>query len=91
LYQRQHVSSRHLEQLSKDTTRVAHQNLYGSMMWHLLLTPLAALGYVQPWLAAITMLVSSLAVAVNALRLYRRQSYELAHVWAGGPAGSRLG
>lgn len=91
LYLRQHVSSRHLEQLSKDTTRVAHQNLYGSMMWHLLLTPLAALGYVQPWLAAITMLVSSLAVAVNALRLYRRQSYELAHVWAGGPAGSRLG
>ena len=91
LYQRQQVSSRHLEQLSKDTTRVAHQNLYGSMIWHLLLTPLAAVGYVQPWLAAITMLVSSLAVAVNALRLYRRQSYELAHVWAGGPAGSRLG
>ncbi|MAK56019.1 MAG: hypothetical protein CML17_09285 [Pusillimonas sp.] len=86
LYQRQSVSQTHLAQLSIDTARVAHQNLYGSMVWHLLLTPLAALGYVQPWLAAITMLASSLAVAANAWRLYRRQSRELDAVWAGQPA-----
>lgn len=86
LYERFQVSSRHLEQLSNDTTRVAHQNLYGSMIWHLLLIPLAAMGYVQPWLAAITMLVSSLAVAANAWRLYRRQSREFEQVWAGQPA-----
>tara|TARA_R110000851_G_scaffold333485_1_gene513765 strand:+ start:33831 stop:34727 length:897 start_codon:yes stop_codon:yes gene_type:complete len=86
LYQRQQVPSSYLDQLSNDTARVAHQNLYGSMVWHLLLTPLAALGYVQPWLAAITMLVSSLAVAANALRLYRRQSRKPGLAWAGRPA-----
>ena len=52
--------------------RVARQNLYGSLAWHILMTPLAALGWVQPWLAAITMLLSSLAVAANAWRLYRQ-------------------
>ncbi|HET8597787.1 MAG TPA: hypothetical protein VFM22_08510 [Castellaniella sp.] len=51
--------------------RVARQNLYGSLAWHVLMTPLAAFGWVQPWLAAITMLVSSLAVAANAWRLAR--------------------
>jgi cation transport ATPase len=51
--------------------RVARQNLIGSLAWHVLMTPLAALGWVQPWLAAITMLVSSLAVAANAWRLVR--------------------
>ncbi|MGB6242056.1 MAG: hypothetical protein WBF69_06195 [Castellaniella sp.] len=49
--------------------RVAKQNLAGSLVWHVLVTPLAAFGWVQPWLAAITMLVSSLAVAANAWRL----------------------
>src|SRR5690606_40442053 len=53
------------------TVRVARQNLHGSLAWHLLMTPLAALGWVQPWLAALTMLVSSLAVAANAWRLTR--------------------
>lgn len=51
--------------------RVAKQNLAGSLAWHILVTPLAAFGLVQPWLAAITMLVSSLAVAANAWRLAR--------------------
>jgi len=36
------------------------------------MTPLALMGWVQPWLAAITMLVSSLAVAYNSWRLCRR-------------------
>lgn len=57
--------------LEQATVRVAHQNLYGSLAWHLLMTPLAALGWVQPWLAALTMLASSLAVAANAWRLTR--------------------
>src|SRR3546814_1824816 len=51
---------------------VARQNLYGSVAWHLLMTPLAAFGLVAPWLAAITMLLSSLAVAANSWRLYRK-------------------
>lgn len=58
--------------LDRSMVRIAHQSLYGSLAWHVLMTPLAALGWVQPWLAALTMLLSSLAVAANAWRLYRR-------------------
>ena len=43
-----------------------------SLVWHLLMTPLALVGWVTPWLAAITMLLSSLAVAWNSWRLSRR-------------------
>lgn len=52
--------------------RVARQSLYASIAWHFLMTPLAAIGLVQPWLATISMLLSSLAVAGNAWLLYRR-------------------
>ena len=47
------------------------------------MTPLALVGWVTPWLAAITMLVSSLAVAYNSWRLSR-------HDWSGdlAPAGA---
>ena len=56
--------------------KITRQNLYGSMAWHLLMLPLAAFGLIQPWLAAITMLVSSLAVAANSWRLYRHETGE---------------
>ena len=65
------MSDADINALVLDARRIARQSLLGSMTWHLMLTPLAALGYVQPWLAAVTMLVSSLAVAGNAWRLYR--------------------
>ena len=55
--------------LDAATRRIARQNLHGSLAWHLLMAPLAAFGWVQPWVAAITMLLSSLAVAANAWRL----------------------
>jgi len=58
--------------LARATHRVTRQNLYGAIVWHLLMTPLAAAGLVQPWLAAIVMLLSSLAVAANSWCLYRR-------------------
>lgn len=64
--------------------RIAYQNLYGSLFWHLLMTPLAALGWVQPWLAAITMLLSSLAVAANAWRLTRQTGGGAAR-WVANP------
>ncbi|NYT57425.1 hypothetical protein H0A65_00650 [Alcaligenaceae bacterium] len=60
--------------LIQATGAVARQNLYGSVAWHLLMTPLAAFGLVAPWLAAITMLLSSLAVAANSWRLFRKYS-----------------
>ncbi len=60
--------------LLQATGKVVRQNLYGAGAWHLLMMPLAAVGWVQPWLAAVTMLISSLAVAGNAWLLYRRQT-----------------
>lgn len=52
------------------TRRVTQQNLYGSLIWHVLTMPLAAVGWVTPWLAALLMFVSSMAVVMNAWRLY---------------------
>jgi cation transport ATPase len=52
------------------TRCVTRQNLYGSLVWHVLTMPLAAMGWVTPWLAALFMLVSSAAVVGNAWRLY---------------------
>lgn len=73
-----------LDHLAHDTRRVTRQSLYGSVVWHLLMTPLAALGYVAPWLAAITMLLSSLAVVANAWRLFRRQTRGPRAAWQAG-------
>lgn len=56
----------------QQTMTTANQNLYGSLIWHLLMTPLAMMGVVAPWLAAITMLISSLAVAWNSYNLYKK-------------------
>jgi len=52
------------------TRRITKQNLYGSLIWHVLTMPLAAVGWVTPWLAALLMFVSSAAVVLNAWRLY---------------------
>ncbi|NEN75876.1 hypothetical protein F9B74_05990 [Pelistega sp. NLN82] len=59
------------------TVHCTNLNLYGSLVWHLLMTPLAMLGIVAPWLAAITMLISSLAVAWNAYHLYKKLSKDM--------------
>jgi len=59
--------------LCADVRRVARTSLYGSLAWHLLMVPPAFFGWVQPWLAAASMLASSLAVAGNAWLLWRRQ------------------
>jgi len=67
------VSDSEVAQLVRAARRATRQNLYGSIAWHLLMTPLAAIGLVSPWVAAISMLLSSMAVAGNAWRMYRRQ------------------
>lgn len=69
-------------QLTQQTGRIARQNLYGSIAWHLLMTPLAAMGIVAPWLAAVSMLVSSLAVAANSWRIYRGRVRHQPAAWA---------
>jgi len=63
-----------LARLRRQTVSVARRCLYGSLFWHLLMIPFAMIGWVQPWLAAITMFVSSLAVAGYAWHFYRNYS-----------------
>lgn len=62
-----------LDAVAVKTTAVSKQNLYGSIAWHLLMTPLAAIGLVAPWVAAISMLLSSLLVAYNSWRIYSQR------------------
>lgn len=66
------MSPAQFTRLSAVVRRKADQNLYGSLIWHLLMTPLALVGWVTPWLAALTMLSSSLVVAYNSWRVCRR-------------------
>ena len=51
------------------TLRVMRQNLAWALVYNLAAVPLAALGYVSPWLAALGMSLSSLGVVLNARRL----------------------
>jgi P-type Cu2+ transporter len=53
------------------TRRIIRQNLIWSVCYNASALPLAALGLVPPWLAAIGMSASSLVVVGNALRLTR--------------------
>jgi len=52
---------------------IIKQNLCWALAYNLCGIPLAAMGYIPPWLAAIGMSLSSLLVVVNSLRLNRRQ------------------
>ena len=53
------------------TRRVIKQNLCWAVAYNILALPLAALGYVTPWMAGVGMALSSLLVVANALRLTR--------------------
>jgi len=50
---------------------VIGQNLFWAFSYNLLVIPLAVLGFVPPWLAALGMSMSSLIVTLNACRLSR--------------------
>jgi len=55
--------------LARRTRRIVRQNLAWALGYNALALPLAALGWVTPWLAALGMAASSLLVTLNALRL----------------------
>jgi len=51
------------------TSHIIRQNLAWAFVYNLIAIPLAALGYITPWMAGIGMSASSLMVVLNALRL----------------------
>lgn len=61
---------------SRQARKIVRQNLAWAATYNALAIPLAALGYVPPWAAAIGMALSSLLVAANAQRLWSRQKKE---------------
>lgn len=56
-------------QLAVKTGRIIRQNLGWALGYNLVAVPLAAMGWIPPWAAAIGMSASSLVVLFNALRL----------------------
>jgi len=60
--------------LARRTRRILRQNFAWAIGYNLIALPIAALGYVTPWLAALGMATSSLIVIVNALRLTRAET-----------------
>jgi Cu2+-exporting ATPase len=58
--------------LARRTLRIAKQNLLWAAIYNLGSIPLAALGFIPPWLAALGMSLSSVAVVLNSTRLLPR-------------------
>tara|TARA_R110000796_G_scaffold108738_1_gene219832 strand:- start:217 stop:1821 length:1605 start_codon:yes stop_codon:yes gene_type:complete len=58
-------------EISRATRRIMRQNMIWSVCYNFSALPLAAMGLVPPWMAAIGMSLSSLVVVGNALRLSR--------------------
>jgi len=54
---------------SQRTRSIIRQNLFWAIVYNATALPLAAAGYIAPWMAALGMSMSSLVVVFNALRL----------------------
>ncbi len=57
--------------MSRRMQSIIRQNLTWALVYNVIALPLAAAGWVAPWMAAIGMSMSSLIVVINALRLNR--------------------
>ena len=60
-----------LFRLARRTQSLMRQNLAWAIGYNAVALPLAAFGFVPPWLASLGMAASSLVVTLNALRLSR--------------------
>lgn len=60
--------------VAQQTLQVIQQNQRWALAYNLCAIPLAALGFIPPWLAALGMSASSLGVVINALRIGRNIS-----------------
>ncbi|WP_223670857.1 heavy metal translocating P-type ATPase [Kangiella shandongensis] len=54
---------------SKHTQRIIKQNLLWALLYNATMIPVAAMGYIPPYLAALGMSFSSVVVVINSLRL----------------------
>jgi Cu2+-exporting ATPase len=61
-------------EVARRAQRIVRQNLAWSIAYNLAALPLAALGLVPAWLAAIGMSLSSALVVLNAMRVSRRHA-----------------
>ncbi len=59
---------------AQQSLRIIKQNLLWAFAYNFVAIPLAAFGFISPWMAALGMSTSSLLVVLNALRLNRRST-----------------
>lgn len=59
--------------LSRRMKHIIYQNFSWAVFYNIVAIPIAAMGFVSPWMAAIGMSISSLVVVLNALRLKNKQ------------------
>ncbi len=75
--------------IARQAQRIVKQNLAWSIAYNLAALPLAALGLVPAWLAAIGMSLSSVFVVLNATRVTRRTTTGATPRWTDArPAGA---
>ncbi len=61
-----------VRQIARETHKILRQNEHWAITYNTLAMPLAAFGFIPPWLAAICMSISSLTVVLNAQRIGRK-------------------